>query len=201
MSSTHPHPPAAAQATFMRLAGDEDVVGAADAPEPALGTGATTFAGFTPMNDQPGLADRKAMFAMAVSGMVLSTLLFFAPKLHTLLKPQPASLILLAAILSVAVLVAAAGRAAYAAYSMFVRPASDENVMFVQNVASGSATELERQLRSHTPEEALRLTLEYGHAMSCLAVAKFRLVGRAITCLRVALPIWMLLLLVLGLKS
>ena len=37
--------------------------------------------------------------------------------------------------------------------------------------------------------------------MACLAVAKFRLVGKALGCLRVALPIWMVLLIVLGLKS
>jgi hypothetical protein len=153
------------------------------------------------MNDQPGLADRKAMFVLAVSGMLLSTLLFFSPKLHVLLKPQALSLLLLASILAVVVLVAAAGRFAYAAYSMAARPASEENVIFVQNVAALTLGEFERELREHTPDDALRLTLEHSHTMSRLAVAKFRLVGRALGCLRVALPIWMLLLLVLGLKA
>jgi hypothetical protein len=141
------------------------------------------------------------MFALGVSGMLLSTLLFFAPKLHTLFKPQATSLLLLAAILTVAVLVAAAARLAYAAYSLVVRPTSDANVMFVQNVAAFEPEALENELRSHSQEDALRHTLAYGHAMACLAEAKFRLVGKALTCLRVALPIWMLLLMVLGTLS
>lgn len=195
MSSAEPSIASKAAAPFMRLAGEDDAAGA------SLGTGAVTFAGFTPMNDQPGLADRKAMFAMGVSGMLLSTLLFFAPKLHTLLDPAVSNLLLLTAILAVAVLVAAAARFAYAAYSLVARPTLDGNVMFVQNVASLEPDALGQALRSHSQEEAVRLTLEYSHTMSCLAAAKFGLVGRALGCVRVALPIWMLLLLVLGLKS
>jgi hypothetical protein len=167
---------------------------------PELGTGATTFAGFTPMNDQPGLADRKAMFVLAASGMLLSTLLFLAPKLHTLLKPQATSLLMLAAVLAVVTLVTLAGRCAYAAYSMAVQPASGGNVMFVQNVAGITLDQFEREVRSHAAEDALMHTLEYNHTMARLGFAKFRLVGRALGCLRIALPIWMLLLLVLGLK-
>ena len=79
--------------------------------------------------------------------MLLSTLLFFAPRLHTLLKPQAISLLLLAAILAVAVLVAAAARFAYAAYSLVVRPTSEANVMFVQNVAAFDPEALTQELR------------------------------------------------------
>jgi hypothetical protein len=181
----------AALEPFMRIAG-------ADGPPP--GTGAATFAGFTPMNDQPSLADRKAMFVLAVSGMLLSTLFFFAPRLHTLLKPEALSLTLLGAILTLIALVVAAGRCAYAAYALAARPMPG-NVIFVQNVAGQTLEAFGRDVYRREGTDALLLTLEYNHTMALLGVDKFRRVTRALGYLRVALPIWMLLLLVLGLKA
>ena len=49
-----------------------------------------------------------------------------------------------------------------------------------------------------THRRALRDMLHYNYSVATQAAGKFRLVNRAITCLRVAIPLWMVLLLVLA---
>lgn len=204
-------PPPTAPGTFrLRLAvigDDADVTGSAEsgaagdavvASEPS--PGALKFASFTPMNDQPGSADRKATFVIGTSGLLLSTALFFVTPVQRLVEPGfwPAATLVLA--LSVVVLILLAGRAAYAAYTM-TAPPSPGNQLFVQNIAAASREEYDRLLKSTDTHAALRGMLDYSHTMACLGAAKFRLVQRGMRCLRLAIPLWMLLLLVLTVRG
>ena len=164
------------------------------------GTGAARFASFTPMNEQPGLADSKARFALGVSGLLLSTLLFFMPRLHELIRPTVQASLLLAGLLTAAVLILAAIRAAYAAFILTARPTPDSTVYF-QNIAALPRESYEQAVCSADAAAAMRLSLDYNYTMARLGARKFQLVGRALLCLRVAIPIWMVLLLVLGMRT
>jgi hypothetical protein len=52
-----------------------------------------------------------------------------------------------------------------------------------------------------TARDALRDVLEYNHVMARLAAAKYALAGRALLCLRVAIPLWVLLLIVITTRA
>jgi hypothetical protein len=166
------------------------------APNPA----AVTFAAFTPMNDQPALADRKATFVIGTGGLMLTTTLFFIMPLGGLVRPGvwPAVVLILA--LGMVCLTMLAMRMAYRCYAT-TAPPQPHNPLFFQNVASRSLENYSQALRGSTDRQALHDVLDYNHAMSRLGVAKYRLAGQALLCLRVAIPLWMLLLVVLSVRS
>lgn len=167
---------------------------------PAIGDGAAKFAAFTPMNDQPGLADRKATFVLATSGLLLSTTFFFAPRLATLLPvTTPRRAFILVALPIAVVLIIAAVRHAYAAFILSAPPRPD-NPLFYQNVAARDHAGYERAVFGVEQSQTLRLLLDYNYTMALLGAKKFSLVGKALWYLRIALPIWMMLLLMMGLK-
>ena len=170
---------------------------AADAPPDP---GAMRFASFTPMNDQPGLADRKASFVIGASGLLLSTTLFFVMPLGQFVRPGFWPPVILALALSVA---AAGVLAAYTAFRCCMRPApaAPGNLLFFQNVAALGPAAYGDALAAATARDALRHVLDFNHAMARLGVAKYRLVARALLCLRVAIPLWIALVLVLTVRG
>jgi hypothetical protein len=161
--------------------------------------GAVKFASFAPMNDQPSLADRKASFAMAAGGLLLSTTMSLVMPLSQFARPglYPALVLSLAVCLVCAVLVAIAN--AYRGYMLPV-PARPENPLFHRNIAARPAPAYAEALMAASPWDALLDVLDFNHTMSRLASAKYRLVGRALWCLRVAIPLWMLLLILVSLS-
>jgi hypothetical protein len=173
-----------------------------DAPDarPAADAGALRFASFAPMNDQPGLADRKASFVIGASGLLLSTTMFFVMPLGQFVRPgfwPPV-------VLGLALLLACASLwAVYTAYRccMLPVPPAPGNLLFFQNVVACGREEYAEALAASDPDRALRDVLAYNHTMARLAVAKYRLVGRALLCLRVAIPLWIVLVLVLTVRG
>ena len=166
----------------------------------AVGPGAARFASFTPMNDQPGLADRKASFVIAACGLLLTTTTFLVMPLGQFLRPGvwPATVLALASALTVVVLLAI--RAAYRCH-VLAAPVRPDNPLFFQNIAAAAPSEYADVLVAATPREALRDVLDYNQAMARLGVAKYRLVGRAMLCLRLAIPLWVVLLVMIGLRG
>ena len=167
------------------------------APNP----GAVKFASFTPMNDQPALADRKATFVIGAGGLLLTTTLFLVMPLGQFTRPGfwPALTLVLSLALGVMVLVAM--RTAYRCYMLPVPPRPG-NLLFFQNIAAGPSARYAAALEAATAREALRDVLDYNHTMARLGAAKYRLAGRALLCLRAAIPLWvLLLLLVVSLQS
>ena len=170
---------------------------AADAPPDP---GALRFAAFTPMNDQPGLADRKASFVIGASGLLISTTLFFVMPLGQFVRPGFWPPVILALALSVA---AAGVLAVYTAFRccMLPAPAAPGNLLFFQNVAALGPAAYGDALAAATARDALRHVLAFNHAMSLLGAAKYRMVARALLCLRVAIPLWIVLVLVLTVRG
>jgi hypothetical protein len=178
-------------------AADEHGPAGDDRPDP----GAAKFASFTPMNDQPGLADRKASFVIGASGLLLSTALFFVmPLRQFVVRPGLAPAAVLALASGLAVVIVVGIRAAYRCCMLPVPPRPG-NLLFFQNVASGAPSDYAAALEGATPRDALRAVLDYNHTMAGLAVAKYRLVARAMLCLRVAIPLWVALLIVISLTG
>ena len=167
--------------------------------EPTRADGAERFATFTPMNEQPSLADRKASFVMGAGGLMLSTLLFFVMPLQQFARPGlwPASILVVS--LSVACLILLAVRIAFVAYTARVS-VEPHNLMFVENVGNGPFASYSQSIKRVTSDDVLHDQLSYNHAMAALGTHKYRLVCRALDCLRIAIPLWMLVLLVVSVK-
>ena len=166
---------------------------------PAAVIGPARLAYFTPVHEQPTLADRKAMFILGASGLVVTVLLFFAHPLEGLIRSagRPASFGLAGLLLCVFVTVLLAAFTAYAAYRKTLPPMPPTLAWF-RNVAGESPDAYRRAMLSKDHPAALRDILHYNYSVATLAAAKFRLVNRALSFLRVALPLWMLLLLILA---
>ena len=169
-----------------------------DAP-PAAVIGPARLAYFTPVHEQPTLADRKAMFILGASGLMLTVLLFFAHSLEDLVRAagRPVSILLAALLLCVFVTVLLAAFTAYAAYRRGLPPMPPTLAWF-RNVAAETPDTYRHAMLSKDHPAALRDVLHYNYSVASLAAHKFRVVNRALTFLRVALPLWMLLLLILA---
>jgi hypothetical protein len=79
---------------------------------------------------------------------------------------------------------------------MLTAPARADNPLFFQNIAAAPTSAYAGVLDAATPRGVLRNVLDYNYTMAALGAAKYRLVGRALLLLRVAIPLWMLLLIV-----
>ena len=161
--------------------------------------GPARLAYFTPVHEQPTLADRKAMFILGASGLIVTVLLFFAHPLEGLIRSagRPVSFALATLLLCIFVTVLLAAFTAYAAYRKALPPMPPTLAWF-RNVAGETAEAYARAMLAKDHPAALRDMLQYNYSVAALAAAKFRLVNRALSCLRVALPLWMLLLLILA---
>ena len=167
--------------------------------DPRPSAGAVKFASFAPMNDQPGLADRKASFAMAAGGLLLSTTMSLVMPLSQFARPglYPALVLSLSGCLICAAVAAIAN--AYRGFMLPV-PAQPKNQLFSRNIAARPASAYARTVMAANPRDALLDVLEFNHTMSRLASAKYLLVGRALWCLRIAIPLWMLLLILVSIN-
>ena len=168
-------------------------------PQPVSVLGAARLAYFTPVHEQPTLADRKAMFILGASGLMVSVLLFFSHALDTLVRSggAAAGTVVFLALLAVGVLLLTAAVTAYYSYTRGLPPMPPTLAWF-RNVAATSLADYSRQMHALDHPAALRGMLHYNYSVASLAARKFRLVNRSIKCLRVAIPLWMILLLVLA---
>ena len=173
---------------------------AAAAEEAKPGPGAMRFASFTPMNDQPGLADRKASFVIGAGGLLLSTTMFLIMPLDQFVRPGfwPGLTLVLTFCMACVTLLGI--RIAYRCYTLPV-PVRDANPLFFQNIAAGPESAYGSSLSSATERDALRNVLDFNYTMAKLGLVKYRLAGQALLCLRVAIPLWMLLLIVLTVRG
>src|SRR4051794_31568801 len=172
--------------------------GQADSDKP--GPGAMRFASFTPMNDQPSLADRKATFVIGAGGLLLSTVLLFIMPLNQWVVPGfwPGLILVLSFCLACVMFLGI--RIAYRCYTLPV-PVRPANLLFFQNIAAGEHGAYAGALENVTEKTVLRDVLDYNYTMAKLGAAKYRLAGQALLCLRVAIPLWMLLLVVITLRG
>ena len=161
--------------------------------------GPARLAYFTPVHEQPTLADRKAMFILGASGLMASVLLFFSHSLEILARSRGAitSVLVLVVLVSVVVLVVVAAVVAYVAYTRALPPMPD-TLAFFRSIAGRSPDDYRAQILSLDHPAALRGMLHYNYSVASQAALKFRLVNRSLACLRIAIPLWMVLLLALA---
>jgi hypothetical protein len=161
--------------------------------------GPARLAYFTPVHEQPTLADRKAMFILGASGLMVSVLLFFSYSIENLVRARGGftAAAVVAALVTVAALVLTAAVTAYYSYTRSLPPMPPTFAWF-RNVAETSLDDYSRRMHALDHPAALRGMLHYNYSVASLAARKFRLVNRSIRCLRVAIPLWMVLLLVLA---
>ena len=174
--------------------------GADSSPAPAAAVvGGARLAYFAPVHEQPTLADRKAMFILGASGLMVSVLLFFSHSLDTLVRSSSGvvSAAIYLALLCVGTLVLTAAVTAYYSYTRGL-PAMPPTFAWFRNVAQTSLADYSLRMLDLDHPAALRQVLHYNYSVASLAARKFRLVNRSIRCLRVAIPLWMILLLVLA---
>jgi Family of unknown function (DUF5706) len=128
-----------------------------------------------------------------------SVLLFFSHSLSILARSRGAfsSVLVLALLACVMALVVVAAVVAYYAYTRALPPMPD-TLAFFRNVAGRPPGDYRAQMLALDHPAALRGMLHYNYSVASLAARKFRLVNRALACLRVAIPLWMLLLLALA---
>ena len=161
--------------------------------------GPARLAYFTPVHDQPILADRKAMFILGASGLMVSVLLFFTQSIEKLSRSggalASAALLALLALVVVPVLVAAVN--AYRAYIRPLPPMPDTLAWF-RTVAARRPDDYRTQILALDHPAALRSILHYNYSVASQAAHKFRLVNLSLACLRIAIPLWMVLLLIVA---
>jgi hypothetical protein len=177
-------------------------------PQPMTDEQMRAFAGmarlayFTPLHDHPVLADRKATFILGASGLLITVLLFFLQSIATLVTQRQSWIAIpfLTGLIVFAVVLLSAARWAYLGYVSSM-PAMPMSLAFYRNVAQQPLEEYLRQMSALDHKTALRAVLDYNYSVACQALAKFRLVNRALRWMRVAIPLWMLLLLVIALRG
>lgn len=170
-------------------------------PNPGLGRviGPGRLAFFTPITEQPILADRKATFILAMAGLMVTVLMFFLTSIvklvHSPVLPLRAGSIAMLGVLLLLLLLAV--QWAYRGYVLAAKPV-DSSLAFYRNVGAGPIERYQAAMERLGYPDALRAVLLYNHAVAVQALGKYRHANRALRCMRWAIPIWMLLLIVIA---
>lgn len=168
-------------------------------PQAAALLGPMRLAYYSPLNEQPVLADRKASFILGATGLIVTVLLFFLQPIAGVLRGPhtavAAIMLTMLAVLSALLLVGA--RSAYAAYVLQLPP-MPETLAFFRHVAQSPLAAYESRMLALGHGQALDAILHYNYSVANQAAAKFRHVGVALRCMRLAIPIWLLVLLLLA---
>jgi hypothetical protein len=105
--------------------------------------------------------------------------------------------ILMVAVLCVIALVLTAAVMAYIAYTRPLPPMPPTLALF-REVSAREADAYVAAMYALDHRRAMRDMLHYNYSIATQAAGKFRLVNRSLACLRFAIPLWMMLLLVLA---
>ena len=153
---------------------------------------------FAPLYEHVTLADRKAAFFLSAGGLMLTVLGFFSGHVeHIVSAGGWRATWFVAALSAVVVLVLTAAVLSYVAYKRPLGPTPPSLVVF-REIARRSFDEYQRDVLALTHAQAFVSMLRYNHVIATLGVAKFRLVNCALAILRIAFPLWMLVLLTLA---
>jgi hypothetical protein len=168
-------------------------------PEIAAIVGPARLAYCTPTGEFPVLADRKAAFLLTASGLIVTVLIFFMQPIVEVIR-GPHRLLAVAIGLLVAAILALVMLAAHWAYKAFVRPLPEmpQTLAFYRHIATNPLDTYAESMKSLTHPEALRSILHYNYSVACLGAEKFRLIQRSLRCMRAAILLWMLLLLIVA---
>ncbi|HEX8913519.1 MAG TPA: hypothetical protein VF796_14260, partial [Humisphaera sp.] len=153
--------------------------------------GAARLAFYTPVVDQPSVADRKATFLLTMTGLVTTTLFLFVPQLAAIISGPNRAVGLAAAALTSALVGLLIGAAKFA-YGAYVSPMPAHPApTFYRHVAGRPFDQYAAELRGADLRQAVEAILRYNHAAATQAAAKYRGVNRAQRYMRLAIPAWM----------
>lgn len=171
-------------------------------PEIEAVVGPARLAYFTPNSEFPILADRKAAFLLTASGLLLTVLFFLLDPIMGIVRGPHRVLAGISVLLLVAVLglVVNGARLAYKAFVLPI-PEMPECLAFFRHIAQNPFEWYDRQIKSLTHPQALRMILEYNHHSARQASGKFALVNRSLVSIRIAILLWMLLLMIISLTA
>jgi hypothetical protein len=77
-------------------------------------------------------------------------------------------------------------------------PPMPRTLALFRTIAAGPLEQYVADMTALDHPYALEAILNYNYFVALTAATKFRLVGRALRCMRVAIPLWMLILLLLA---
>jgi hypothetical protein len=154
---------------------------------------------YTPVLDQPSVADRKATFLLTMTGLVATTLFLFVPTLAKVVAGPNRWVSLLAAVMISSLIGLLIGAAKYA-FCAYVSPLPQrDELTFFRHIASRDLQTYTAELRGADLRKAVEAILHYNHSAATQAAAKYRGVDRAQTYMKYAMPLWMALLLLAAL--
>ena len=160
--------------------------------------GAARLAYFAPVQQYPPLADRKGSFLLTASGLLITTLFLFSSSLARIMHNQNTvvsmGILLLLGLLAILLLICA-----WNAWMSFTAPnppmpASAANF---RDIARESLDDYSQRLRGMTHPQAIRDMLNYNYSLAMQGATKFRYVQRAMGCFKVALVLWMVVLMLI----
>jgi hypothetical protein len=167
--------------------------------EPPLALAGIAY--FAPLYEHAVLADRKAGFFMSAGGLMLTVLGFFVDRIVHIVSPgDPRAWAFGLALAALVILIVLAGITAYVAFARLLPPTPPSLAVF-RDIAARTPEAYARDVLALSHRQAFVDMLRYNHVVARWAAGKFRLVNRALAVLRVAIPLWMLLLLVLAISG
>ncbi|HEV8604830.1 MAG TPA: hypothetical protein VGQ99_05660 [Tepidisphaeraceae bacterium] len=169
-----------------------------DREEIARLSGAARLAYFSPVQQYPPLADRKGAFLLAASGLLVTILFLFSSAIGRMMHDQHrvVGLGILALLGLLAVLLLISGWNAWLSFVAPIPPMPESAANF-RDIARGSMEEYSLRLREMGHAEAIRAMLNYNYSLAMQGATKFRYVQRAMGCFKVALVLWMVVLMLI----
>ncbi len=154
---------------------------------------------FTPIHHQPSLADRKATFLMGATGLISTVLLMFSPNIAHLIEVRnvAVSILVLAMLLPIMGLLIFGGWLSWKCFVLPV-PKMPQSLAYFPDIARRDLAEYSAVMGAIDYQTAIRAILDYNYSISVQAAGKYRLVNRSFACFRVALVLWMLLVVVIS---
>jgi hypothetical protein len=163
--------------------------------------GPARLAFFTPIHHQPVLADRKAAFLLAASGLIATVLMLFGAAIGRLVQlPRgPGVLILLLLFVLAGLLLVVV----WCAWRCFILPIPPmpASLAYFPHIGALDLPQYRGSIRQLDQQAAVRAILHYNYSLSIQSVRKYRLANRGFACFRIALMLWLLLLLLISIAG
>ena len=163
--------------------------------------GPARLAYFTPVREYPPLSDRKSVTLLTLNGLMITVMCLFAEEILDVLQGNPVVkwLTVVAGLTWFSLLMIGACYA-FLALTRPIPPMGD-CVAFYKNIAATSLGSYRQNLERLSHRSAMRDILNYNYSIAVLSEEKFRLIRKSVLCLCLALPLWMLLVLMISLRA
>jgi len=164
--------------------------------------GAARLAYFTPVHQQPPLADRKASFLLTASGIIVTVLLIFSGAIERMVRSPywVASFLVLGLLFALLGAMVIAAWFAWRAFGLRIPPMPPSHAFF-NDIAREPFDAYSRNVKEIDHRQAVREMLHYNYSLATQAAIKFRLVNRAFACFRIVIVLWLFLLLMISLAG